>query len=319
MRIDQDTRDLLERHAAEFGGGVQGLTGINLSSTTLFELKKSLFGGKGILFTRDALVEFGCDRGFSRLKDSKRQPWRELTSLETDGASTWTRWRFHGPVRDVELELEHYRGRNGLGAGQIFWYDPEEFPVRAALFYDTAAMILADSPMRSMYDGTAAAVRTLDEAVSAFEAGPLHSESVTLNNPFAAWSGMRDAFAAVVAGTMLASDRDAQEWQRVLSSLDLYYARVLARFLREIEEKSSSLMRESAILSLGDQFDRLTSLWYTRQIARLCFSARRGWETLDWTMGLLAPRPLQAGNRLSIRLKERSLYEEEIRRLGGTV
>lgn len=319
MRIDQDTRDLLERQAAEFGGGVQGLLGVSLSSIPLYELRKGLFGGKGTLFTRDALVEFGCDRGFSRLKETKRQPWGELASLETDGASTWTRWRFHGPVRDVELELEHYRGRNGLGAGQIFWYDPEEFPHRAALFYDTAAMILAESPMRSLYDGTAAAVRSLDEAMSAFEAGPLHSESVTQSNPFAAWSGMRNAFSAVTAGTMLASDSDAEEWQRILSGLDSYYARVLSRFLKEIDDKSSSLMRESAILSLGDQFDRLTSLWYTRQIARLCFSARRGWETLDWTMGLLTPRPLSAGNKLSIRLKERSAYEEEIRRLGGSV
>lgn len=317
MKIDQDTRQRMTTQASDFGGALTGLlpSAAPPGSCTLFEIRKGLLGSEGELLCPDRYIRFRSDRGLSRLKQSSEQPYGELTGLSMDGGSCWTRWRFEGPVSGFEIELEHYRGRNGLGPGQIIWYDIDEFPVRAGIFFDAASAVLSRSPQCTLYDNPAAASRTLDEALRAFEDGPLHTDSLSQPDPYHVWTGMRQAFSAVLAGTMLSGDRDEAGWKEVFDRLDDCYAGVLSRFLPEMDAGSRAIPGESAIHRLSDQFERLSSLWYTRQIARICFAGRRGLEAREWSLSILTPRALQAGGRISIRLRERSMYEEEIARL----
>jgi len=323
MRIDAGTAAAMETAVVEHGGAVAGMPGlgVSLADLTLFSLDRGLFGSRGELMAEDRFITFRSDRGLRRLKDSKTIPYSAITSLEFDGAASWLRWTFRGAEAEFEIELENYTGRNGLGAGQILWYDIDSFPSRSLLFYRAAGTVLGGSGAVSAFNHPAPVSRTLEEAVTSFEQSPsLVSESLSQPNPFHLWTGVFTAFCSFLAGTTLSTGADADAWMEVFRSLDGFYARLLERFLREIDERSDAILsKESAINSLSDQFDRLTSLWYVRQIARLHFAEKHAdpASIRPWSLSVLTPRALQAGGRLSIRLREKSMYEEEIRTLGS--
>lgn len=323
MRIDAGTANAMQTAAAEFGGAVAVMPGlgVSLADLALFSLDRGLFGSKGELFASDRFITFRSDRGFGRLKDSKTIPYSGITSLEFDGAASWLRWTFGGADGKIEIELENYTGRNGLGSGQMVWYDIDSFPSRSLLFYRAAGMVTRGSGAVSAFNHPAPVSRALEEAVSSFEHSPsLVSESLSQPNPYHLWTGIFEAFCSFLAGTALSTGIDTAAWLELFRSLDGFYARILARFLTEIDERSGAILsKESAINSLSDQFDRLTALWYVRQIARLHFADRHAdpASIRPWSLSVLTPRALPAGGRLSIKLRERSMYEEEIRTLGS--
>ncbi len=321
MRIDAGTAAAMETAVAEHGGAVAGMPGlgVSLADLTLFSLDRGLFGSRGELMAEDRFITFRSDRGFRRLKDSKIIPYSGITSLSFDGASSWLRWTFRGAEAKFEIELENYTGRNGLGAGQIVWYDIDSFPSRSLLFYRAAGTVLGGSGAVSAYNHPAPVSRALEEAVTSFEQSPsLVSESLSQPNPYHLWSGLFEAFCTFLAGTTLSTATDSDAWMELFRSLDGFYARILERFLTEIDERSGAILsKESAIYSLSDQFDRLTALWYVRQIARLQFADRHAdpASIRPWSLSVLTPRALPAAGRLSIKLRERAMYEEEIRTL----
>lgn len=321
MRIDAGTADAMETAVAEHGGAIAGMPGLgaSLADLTLFSLDRGMFGSRGELLAEDRFITFRSDRSFRRLKETKTIPFSGITSLEFDGAASWLRWTFRGAEEEFEIELENYTGRNGLGAGQIVWYDIDSFPSRSLLFYRAAGIVIGGSGTVSRFNHPAPVSRALEDAVASFEQSPsLVSESLSQPNPYHLWTGLFNAFCAFLAGTTLSTGADSDAWMELFRSLDGLYARILERFLSEIDERSGAILsKESAISSLSDQFDRLTSLWYVRQIARLHFADRHAdpASIRPWSLSVLTPRALRAGGRLSIRLRERSMYEEEIRTL----
>lgn len=321
MRFDKDSAAGIEAVSEEQMGAVSSMLGLpaGLRPGAFITLDSGLFGTKGEVLTPEGHVSFKCDKGLKKTKKTVTTLYRDVTSVEFDGTGPFFRWTFKGPDGGFDLGLVNYEGRNGLGATQIFWYDIDEYPVRSGLFYRAAGQVVSRCSARSDFDHPSPVSRRIEEAVSAFENSPrLVSGSLAQPNPYHLWSGVFGGFCSFVAGSTLSSDADASGWVELFLSLDGFYARILTRFLREIDDQSGpSLSRESAILALGDQFDRLTAIWYARQIARLHFARTRldGSEIREWDIRLLTPRALQAGNSLSIRLRERSMYEEEIRLL----
>lgn len=323
MRIDAGTADSLDAMTGERLDALSSMLGLpaGLDPGAFVTLDPGLFGTKGEVLTPEGHVSFKCDNGLKKLKKEVTTLYREVTSVEFDGTGPFFRWAFRGPDGGFDLELSNYEGRNGLGARQIFWYDIDEYPVRSGLFYRAAGQVVSRCAARSLFDHPSPVSRRIAEAVAAFEASPwLVTESLSQPNPYILWAGLFDGFCSFLAGSTMACDADAQGWVELFLSLDGFYARILTRFLREIDERSGpSLSREPSILALSDQFDRLSALWYARRIARLHFAEGRldVQRIREWNPSLLTPRALQAGGKVSIRLRERSMYEEEIRLLGS--
>ncbi|MDM7992243.1 MAG: hypothetical protein QUS11_02910 [Candidatus Fermentibacter sp.] len=323
MRIDAGTADAMDALSWERLDAVSTMLGLPaaLAPGAFVTLDSGLFGTKGEVLTPEGHVSFKCDKGLKKTKKAVTTLYREVTSIEFDGTGPFFRWTFRGAGGGFDLELSNYEGRNGLGARQIFWYDIEDYPVRSGLFYRAAGQVVSRSAARSHFDHPSPVSRRIEEAVSSFEAGPgLVSESLSQPDPYFLWAGVFDGFCSFLAGSTMACDSDASGWVDLFMSLDGFYARILTRFLKEIDERSGpSLSRESSILALSDQFDRLSALWYARRIARLHFAEGRvdSQRIREWNPSLLTPRALQAGGRISIRLRERSMYEEEIRLLGS--
>lgn len=323
MRIDAGTADAMEAMTGERLDAISSMLGLPavLAPGAFVTLDSGLFGMNGEVLTPEGHVFFKCDKGLKKPKKAVTTLYREVTSIEFDGTGPFFRWTFKGPDGGFDLELANYDGRNGLGARQIFWYDIDGYPVRSGLFYRAAGQVVSRSGARSLFDHPSPVSRRIEEAVSAFETSPgLVSGSLSQPNPYFLWSGVFDGFCSFLAGSTMACDADAPGWVDLFLSLDGFYARILTRFLKEIDERSGpSLSRESSILALSDQFDRLSALWYARRIARLHFAEGRldAQRIREWNPSLLTPRALQAGGKVSIRLRERSMYEEEIRLLGS--
>jgi len=318
VKIDPDTPDKMRTTAEDLGESAGRLVdlGGSLASQPLFEIDRQLFGAKGEVFASDRRVTFRSDRSLGKLKESKEFPYASVEDIGFDGAAPWIRWTFRGAPGSFDVELVNYTGRNGLNASQIVWYDVETYPARSGLFYGAVGRIVAGSAVSARFDHPASVSRSIEDAVTTFEESPgLVSESLSQPNPFHLWYGVYTGFCAFLAGTMLAGDVTTGSWLELFRDLDGFYARVIVRFLKEIDDSSQAILsKESAINNLSDQFDRLTLLWYVRQIARLHFADRHlsAEEIRPWSLSILTPKALLAGNRLGIRLRERELYEEQL-------
>ncbi len=320
MRIDKDFPASMESLPEDRLGAVSAMTGLSLDRREAFvTIDTGLLGAKGEVLGSDRRVFFRSDRGLRKAKKVETIPYGEVTSVAFDGTGPFFRWTFSSEKGSFDLGLVNYEGRNGLGAREIFWYDLEEYPVRSGLFCRAARLVLSRSAALSLFDHPALVSRRIEEAVTAFETSPrLMTQSISQPDPYYLWSGVFDGFCSFVAGATLSGEEDESGWVELFLSLDGIYARILSRFLKEIEDLSGpSLSKETAIFGLGDMFDRLTAIWYARQIARLHFAGTRidRAKIREWDIRLLTPRALQAGGKLSIKLRERSMYEEEIRLL----
>jgi hypothetical protein len=320
MRIDHDTQNKMGEATAEHGESVATLTGIGrtLAEQPLFQIDRGLMGSKGEVFTRDRYISFKSDKAFRKAKEIRTVDYSGIADVAFDGAASWLRWTFAGSGGRFELELLNYTGRNGLGPSQIVWYDVDTYPARSALFFDVVKSVISESTLAMKFHPSYMS-RQIEESVSAFEQSPtLVSESLSQPNPFHLWTAIYEAFSACLAGTTQSTDTNVQAMLEIFRDLDGFYARIIDRFMREIEEKSGTLLfKESAINNLSDQFDRLTAIWYVRQIIRLNFADRYldPSQICPWSLSILTPRALQAGNKLTIKLREMEMYLEELRNL----
>jgi hypothetical protein len=320
MRIDQDTGSRMAATAAEHGESVAALTGLegSLAEQPLFQIDRGLLGSKGEVFTRDRYLSFKSDKAFRKAREITTVDYSAIADVVFDGGASWLRWTFKGSGGGFEVELSNYSGRNGLSPSQIVWYDVDTYPARSALFFEVVKGIVSESALAMKFYPSYIS-RQIEESVSAFEQSPtLVSDSLSQPNPFHLWTGMFEAFSAFLAGTTQSTETTAPALLEIFRDLDGFYARIIERFMKEIAEKSGTLLfKESAINNLSDQFDRLTAIWYIRQIIRLNFADRHldPSRICPWSLSILTPRALYAGNKLSIKLRETEMYEEEIRNL----
>lgn len=326
MKIDLDTLEKQKEIAAKSGGAVAALLGLDgsLEEQPLFVLERGLLGSGGEVLTSDRHIEFKSDRGFSKLKGSSSIKYSDVTRLTFDGLASWHRWTFDGPREKFEIALIYYGSRNGIGPGDHMWYDIDTFPARSAAFWHAAGTVLRGSGIPTGAAFTSTVERGLDESVGMFEQSPQLAfdglTQITRNDVYAPWTALYDAFSQVVAGACASSEEQARDWLVLFRKLDGFYARILFRFMAEIERQGGRMLeRETAILSLGDQFQRLASLWYLRQIVRVHLAEKHlsQDEIRPWTLKILTPRARIYGNEKKIQIPEQSLFEEQIAALGN--
>jgi hypothetical protein len=324
VRIDLDTIEKQNMMAERHGGAVASLLGLDdgLESQPLFEMERSLFGAGGEVLTRDRHVAFKSDKAFSKLKSSETIPLAEIVDLQFDGGASWTRWTFSGAPGRFVIGLVHYGSHNGIGPGEHIWYDIDTFPARSGAFVKAVGASVAGSGLHPGFDFPSTVQEHLEEAVAAFEAsGRLAADrltDVTQNDVYAPWTAVYRAFSWALAGFSASSGNDADAWLRLFGKLDGFYAKVLKRLQGEIETLGGRLLdRESAILSLNDQFERLSGIWYIRQMLRVHLADTRlpAGDIRPWTLKLLKPRARRYANELKIDLPDPSLFEEQIREL----
>jgi hypothetical protein len=143
---------------------------------------------------------------------------------------------------------------------------------------------------------------------------------VTQNDVYAPWTAVYRAVSWALAGFSASSGDEADAWLGLFRKLDGFYARVLRRLQGEIETLGGRLLdRESAILSISDQFERLSGIWYIRQMLRVHLAETRipAGEIRPWTLKLLKPRARRFANEVKISLPEPGLFEEQLKELEG--
>lgn len=322
MKIDIDTLEKQKDMAGRHGGAVMSLLGLGgtLDDLPLFHLERGLLGGSGEVFGQDRHVNFKSDKGFSKLKDSRTVEYGSITDLDHVGAASWQRWVFRSPSGPIELTLVCYGSHNGIDPGEHIWYDVDTFPARSGAFYRTIGAILGRTPLHSSFEDPAGVRSKIEDAVSAFESSDrLSSGSISQPDVYAPWTALYNSFCTFLGGAASAGTSSIEAWTDLFLRLDAFYGRIVRRFRTEIENLGGAglLGRESAILSLSDQFDRLSAIWYLRQILRLHLAEKHLPEDRirHWTLKLLKPRARRYSNELKIQLPAPSEFDEQLAEL----
>lgn len=321
MKIDLDTLDKQKDLATRHGGAVAALLGLNdgLDRQPLFEIERGLLGAAGEVLAGDRFLEFKSDKGFGKLKSSRSVSYSDITEVAFDGLASWHRWVFSGATGRFEIMFTYYGSHNGIGPGDHMWYDADTFPARSLAFWQAVGAILPRTGVAPARYSVSTVEDSLEEAVSSFEqTSQLASDGfmqVSQNDSYAPWTALYNSFSWFVAGAASSSGEAEESWLRLFRKLDTQYARILTRFLSEIERQGGRLLeKETAILSLGDQFQRLSALWYLRQLLRLHLAEKHMQqdEIRHWTLKLLTPRARIYSNERKIQLPPRELFEEQI-------
>lgn len=324
MKIDIDTLEKQKDMAGRHGGAVMSLLGLGgtLEDLPLFVLDRGLLGGSGEVFGQDRHIVFKSDKGFSKLKDARTIEYGSITEVEHSGAASWQRWVFHSPSGSIELTLVCYGSHNGIGPGEHIWYDVDTFPSRSEAFVKTIGTILPRTPVHTDFDSSSEIRSGIEEAVSGFEsADSLSSDALSQPDPYAPWTAVHDSLCSFLGGAASSGVQGREYWLDLFLDLDGFYARIIRRFRAEIERLGGAglFCRESAILAMSDQFDRLSSIWYLRQMLRLHLAEGRLPEDRirHWTLKLLKPRARRYANELKIQLPDPAEFEEQLRVLEG--
>jgi|GEM_PF-2363204 len=308
MNIDAETAlkqvDLRER----FGGKALQLLGSGSSPAEilLMDLSKNLFGAGGELLTAERYHSFRADGKLSKIKKSSSISCSEISSLEVTSRSNYSRWKFSTDKDSFVISFTHYSGRNGLNASEIFWYDIREFPGRSALLYNLLEHVLKSSLLSAGGPGNPEYHRTLlNTALADFKAAPVLAADgmagVTQSDPFKPWSDMQHAFAMFAAGAAISGGKMTDRFMKIFLEMDGIWADILERLLVELErQKQRGKMSVTAVESTSEQFDRLSSLWYLRRIARLNFAEKHmnPDDVLPWSIAILKPRALYTNRRV---------------------
>jgi hypothetical protein len=327
MKIDLDSLEKQKELASKHGGAVADLLSLDgsLDRQLLFELDRGLLGAKGEVLTADRYVNFKSDKSFSKLKSLQSINFCDIVEVRFDGLASWNRWTFCGAPGKFELMLVYYGSHNGIGPGDHMWYDVDTFPERSGIFWRVLRAMLPRTGIGTGFDACSKVGSRLEEAVAAFEGSSQLAfdglTQVTRNDVYAPWTALYEAFSWFLAGAAACSEESSRSWIGLFRKLDGCYARILIRFQAEIERQGGRMLdRESAILSLGDQFMRLSSLWYLRQMLRLHLAEKHisQEEIRPWTLKLLTPRARTYSNQMKIQIPGKEIFEQQIADLQGS-
>ncbi|MCD4707239.1 MAG: hypothetical protein K8S62_05825 [Candidatus Sabulitectum sp.] len=292
MSTQMDTRERFGRVALELLG-----SGIAVDQIVLMSLSGGLFGKKGEILATDRYLSFKADRKLSKLKKSSSVSYNEISSLEVDSRSDYSCWTFNTGTDKFHLTFTNHGGRNKLNARDVFWYDVDAFPDRSHNFYGVLSRILSDSILSTTGLGDPEYHRNLlNTALKEFEdARILDADGITGVNQArcAPWGVMQEAFAMLLAGAAVAGERKPEKFMVLFNDLNEIWARILERLLIELERQSKrSKLAGYAPESTGEQFDRLSSLWYFHRIIRLNFAEKQmnPDDILFWSVKILQPR-----------------------------
>ena len=294
MSTQMDTKERFGRPALELLG-----SGLGVDQILRIKISGGLFGKSGEILSVDRYLSFKANSKLSKLKKSKSVMYNEISSLEIDSSSDHTCWEFKTEKDNFYVTFTNHGGRNRLSAQDVFWYDVDAFPKRSSDFYELLGKILTGTILTNGNLGDPAYHRELlNKAVKEFEeAVALDSQKISATDGVrcAPWVVLQNAFAMFLAGVAVAGDRKQEAFLALFNDLNDIWARILERLLLELERQSKkSKLAGYRAESLGEQFDRLSSLWYFRRIIRLNFAEKQmnPDDILFWSIKLLQPRAM---------------------------
>lgn len=328
MNYDQDTLDKNASSIESYGEKVSSLLGLGEHPRNIpfAAIEKKMLGAKGELFLKDRYVGFRSNGGFNRLKERTDVPYSEVTGLRTNSSSHFIDWKFTGSAASFKVGLVFYGRVKGINPRDIFWYELEEFPRRSGAFYSLVSVILPQTGLAS--DLKPAAVRrTLRDALEYFLGTRSIDDSglkdAVGNSLYPEYSVMVEAFTRFLAGTAGASAESAGAFLDIFRDLDGIFADMVSHLRESMAGfNPGRFAGDRQVYDMGEKFERLSTIWYLRQIAALHFAGRHlgEEETKAWPIKILKPRAVErmSNNRrtVSIDLPGQEVFDETLKRLG---
>ena len=327
MNFEADTLSVVSAGVEEYGGKVSALLnmGEDLRSLPFASIEKKMFGGKGELFLGDRYLSFKSNGGFTKLKKKESVNYAEVTELSANNASNSLDWKFIGGGGSFSVGLVYYGRVKGINPRDIFWYDIDGFPERSGAFYSLVSAILPNTGLTG--DLKPAVIRrTLQDALEYFQGSRSIEDSgmkdIVGNSLHPRYSAMVEAFTMFLAGTAASSDATADGYLDIFSDLDRIFASMLGTLRESLAAfKPGLLTGDRQVYDMGERFERLSSVWYIRQIAALHFASDRldDDDIRHWSMLVLKPRARETtrNNRrmVSIELPEPEIFDKAISEL----
>jgi hypothetical protein len=249
-----------------------------------------------------------------------------VTGLETSSSSFFIDWKFTGSGDSFKVGLVFYGRVKGINPRDIFWYELEEFPLRSGAFYSLVSAILPETGLAAGLK-PAEVRRTLRDALEYFLGTRSIDDSglkdAVGNSLYPEYSAMVEAFTRFLAGTAAASAESTGAFLDIFRDLDGIFADMVSHLRESMAGfKPGRFTGDRQVYDMGEKFERLSTIWYLRQIAALHFAGRHltEEETKAWPIRILKPRAVErmSNNRrtVSIDLPGQEVFDEALERLG---
>jgi len=296
--------------------------GNHLREQPFAAIEKKMFGGRGEVFAQDRYISFKSNGSFSKLKKEETINYSDIGEFEPFNGSTGLEWNFAGTTGKFTIGLMFYGKVKGIGPQNIFWYDLKEFPPRSGAFYKLLSAVIPRTGLTANLK-TSAVKNQLEEAMAVFNAEKT-AEDIGLKLSLAdvkypGFSALQIAFSTLLAATTIATETTRDSYLEVFRSLDRIYINILKKLMVDYNAKLGNMFtREQKIYEADEKFQRLSSLWYLRQIMNLHFAEKHlpEAETTAWPLKVLKPRArtYQRNNmsKVEINLPTHEIYEEAI-------
>lgn len=285
-------------------------------------IEKKMFGGSGEVFTFDRFISFKSNGSFSKLKKEKTINYSDIVEFEPFNGSTGLEWNFAGATGKFTIGLMFYDKVKGIAPQNIFWYDIKEFPARSAAFYKLLSEVIPETGLTANLK-TSAVKNQLEEAMAVFNEEKT-ARDIGLKLPLAdvkypGFHALQIAFSTLLAATTIATDSTRDSYLAIFKSMDKIYINILKKLMVNYNAKLGNLFtREQKIYEADEKFQRLSSLWYLRQIMNLNFAEKYlpEDETPAWPLKVLKPgaRTFRGSKVTSVEIKlpATEIYEDAI-------
>jgi len=324
MQIKMDTMEKAPIAVDSYGEKVSKLLnlGSHLRDQPFAVIDRGMFGAKGEIFTTDQYIEFKSNKGFSKLKKKETINYADVTVFQPNNASHYLNWDFETADEKFTIGLVFYGTVKGINPRDILWYDKEGFPLRSAAFYKLLSSVVPKTGLTGELK-TGPLKTALQNAIEFF-LGNRSAEDIGLelnqgNAQYAEFYALQTEFSKFLAGTTLATESTADAYLDVYKSLDDIYIKILQKMKEEFNTKLGNIFsRHQKISEADEKFQRLSSVWYLRQMIHLHFASHHLGEDEDkvWPLSILKPRARRysRNNRetLEIKLPSPEEYDKAI-------
>jgi len=247
-----------------------------------------------------------------------------VTELSANNASNFLDLKFIGSGGSFKVGLVYYGSVKGIDPRDIFWYDVDSFPERSGAFYSLVSAILPETGLAGDLKPESVR-RTLQESLEYFKGNraieDLEIRDVVGNTLYPQYSAMVEAFTRFLAGTAASSGSSSEGYIEVFRDLDRIFAEMLVTARDSLAGfKPGRFTGDRKVYDTGERFERLSSVWYLRQIAALHFApGLLGKDGIrHWSMLVLKPARETTSNKrrmVSIELPEPEIFDKAIEEL----
>lgn len=316
MKIRLDTLEKMPAAVDSYGEKVSALLclGSHLRDQPFALVSKKLFGGSGEVFTRDRYISFKSNGGFTKLKEQVSIPYSEVTVFEPSNGSTGLDWHFRSADSSFSIGLVYYGSVKGIAPRDIFWYQMKEFPPRSGAFFKLLSAVVPETGFTSSLRPSSVK-RDIEDAMSLLQGNSTPEAS----DPYAEFTAFQAAFSRFLAGTAMANDDNTDDYLEIFRGMDTAFAAILKKLMAEYNAGMGGMFSgEQRIYDADEKFQRLSSLWYLRQMASLHFASKHlaKEDIRHWSLKVLKPRARRYSSNgrptIEIKLPPMEDYEEAL-------